>query len=170
MATRETDRTRGTVEDVQEKGKELAGQAQEQVQQKAHELGSEAQVRLRDQVDQRSTQAGEQMQAVGDALRRGSEQLRTEGKDAPAVVVEQVARRASDLGGYLRRSDGDQILGDIERFARRRPWLTAAAGMAAGFLASRFVKASSARRYEEQRFDGRYALPSETSRVPAAGV
>jgi len=69
----------------------------------------------------------------------------------PANVVAEIARRAEDLGGYLQSSQADKILADLESFARRRPWLTAAAGMLGGFLASRFVKASSERRYSEQR-------------------
>ena len=39
------------------------------------------------------------------------------------------------------------MLTDLERFARRRPWVTAGAGVLAGFVASRFVKASADRRY-----------------------
>ena len=71
-----------------------------------------------------------------------------EGKEAPARAVQQAAQKIEDLGGYLRSADADRILGDVERFARRRPWLTATTGVVAGFLASRFVKASSERRYE----------------------
>jgi ElaB/YqjD/DUF883 family membrane-anchored ribosome-binding protein len=152
MATEQTSgRPGGAVAEVQEKGQELVSHAQQQVQEKAQEIRGQAEIRLRDQVDQRSTQAGEQMQAVGQALKRSADQLRTEGKGTPASVVEQVARRADELGGYMQSSNADRILGDVENFARRRPWLTGAAGAMAGFLASRFIKASSERRYEAYR-------------------
>jgi hypothetical protein len=147
MATTKQDRA-GVVEQAQQKGEELVSQAQEQVQQKAQEVRGEAGLKLREQVDQRSTEAGEQMLAVSDALLRSSEQLRTEGKDSTANVVEQLARRAEDFGGYLKGTSADGILGDVEEFARRRPWLMGSIAAAAGFVASRFVKASSARRYE----------------------
>jgi ElaB/YqjD/DUF883 family membrane-anchored ribosome-binding protein len=163
---------RGTAEQVEERGGELVSQAQQQVQEKAQELRGEASSRFREQVDQRSTQAGEQTRAIGEALRRSSQQLRTEGKDAPARMVEQVAQRADDLGGYLESANADRLLRDVEDFARRRPWLTGAAAAAAGFLASRFVKASSSRRYEEA-YDGRGHLPhgqSATRGLPAGGV
>ena len=61
---------------------------------------------------------------------------------------QEVARRADDVGDYLQSAEADRILGDIEGFARRRPWLTAGVGALAGLLASRFVKASGNRRYE----------------------
>lgn len=162
MAAEQTSgRPGGAVAEVQEKGHELVSQAQQQVQEKAQEIRGQAEVRLRDQVDQRSSQAGEQMQAVGQALEQSAEQLRTDGKGTPASIVEQVARKIDELGEYLQSANADRILGDVENVARRRPWLTGAAGAVAGFLASRFVKASSDRRYEVYRSElGRGVQPS----------
>lgn len=148
MATQQRSAPSGAVQETAEKGKELVSEAQEQVQAKTQELRGEAAVRLREQVDERSTQAGEQVHALGQALHQTSEQLRSEGRDVPARAIEQAARKAEDLGGYLRSADADRILHDVERFARRRPWLTAASGAAIGFVASRFLKASSERRYD----------------------
>ena len=129
---------------------ELAARARDEIGDQAHRLGGEAETRLREQLDRRSTETGDQMLSVGDALRRSSEQLRAEGNSAPAALVEGVSRRADDLGRYLRSADADRILDDAERVARRNPWLTALAASAAGFAASRFVKASSARRYDRR--------------------
>jgi hypothetical protein len=136
------------VEEAKQMGEELVSEAQTQVQEKTHELRGEAGGRVREQVDQRSTQAGQQVRAVGAALRQSSERLRTEGKDGPATVVEQIGRRADDVGGYLERANADRLLGDVEDFARRRPWLVGAVALAAGFATSRLLKASSTRRYE----------------------
>jgi hypothetical protein len=133
---------------VQEASSELVTQAQEQVGVKAEELRDEVVYRLRDQVDHRSTQAGEQVEAMSHALRSGAKQLRSEGKSGPADVVDKVVERAESLGTYLQNSNGDRILEDVEAFARRRPWLTAGAAAVAGFVASRFLKASSDRRYD----------------------
>ena len=144
----------GASAEVKDKGVELVSAAQEQMTAKAHELGGEANFQIREQLDQRSTQAGEQLQSIGKTLQSGANQLRSEGKDVPARVVEEVARRADDVGGYLRSAEADRILGDIEGFARTRPWLTAGVGALAGFLASRFVKASGNRRYEGAHSNG----------------
>lgn len=151
MATTESGRPGGVVEEAKQKGEELVSETKTQVQEKAQELRGEASGRVREQVDQRSTQAGEQVRAMGGALTRSSEQLRAEGKDAAASVVEQVGRRADDVGGYLERVDADRLLADVEAFARRRPWLVGGVAAATGLLASRVLKASSARRYESGR-------------------
>ena len=153
----------GAAAEVKDKGEELVSAAQEQITAKAHELGGEANFQIREQLDQRSTHAGEQLQSIGKTLQSGANQLRSEGKDVPARVVEEVARRADDVGSYLHAAEADRILGDIEGFARRRPWLTAGVGAIAGFLASRFVKASGDRRYEGARSNGSGYSPSMRS-------
>jgi len=158
MTTEQTScRPGGAVAEVKDQGEEIISAAQEQITAKAHELGGEANFQIREQLDQRSTQAGEQLQAIGKTFQSGANQLRSEGKDVPARVVEEVARRADDVGGYLQSAEADRILGDIEGFARRRPWLTAGVGALAGFLASRFVKASGSRRYEGAHSNSGYS-------------
>jgi hypothetical protein len=64
-----------------------------------------------------------------------------------------VANQADRLGDYLKGASGDRLLRDAEDFARRQPMLVAAAGLALGFAASRFLKASSSRRYESSYGD-----------------
>ena len=145
----------GAVAEVKEKGEELVSSAQEQISTKAHELGGEASFQIREQIDQRSTETGEHIQSIGKVLHSSANQLRSEGNDMPAKVVEEVARRRDDLGNYLRSAQADRILDDIERFARRRPWVTAGVGVLAGFVASRFLKASGDRRYEGEQTNGR---------------
>jgi hypothetical protein len=119
----------------------------EQAKEKAREASGQAQDKLREQVDQRSTQAGERVASVASDARSVGEQLRRQGRDQPARLADQAADRAERLGSYLQESDADRILRDVEDFGRRQPWAVAAAGVALGFAASRFLKASSQRRY-----------------------
>jgi hypothetical protein len=117
-------------------------------QDKTRSALGQARGRLRDQVDQRSTRAGDQVQSAAEDVRKVAEQLRGQGKETPARVAEQVADRAESFGSYLRDADGERLLGDVEAFARRQPWLVAAGGLALGLAASRFLKASSNHRYQ----------------------
>ena len=81
-------------------------------------------------------------------MRSIAQELRNQGKDTPANLAEQVANQADRVGDYLKGASGDRILRDVEDFARRQPMLVAAASLALGFAASRFLKASSSRRYQ----------------------
>ena len=118
------------------------------MQQKAVEVKGEAGARVRRELDTRSTEAGTQLGQTAEAMRRTGDQLREDGKETPAKVVTAVADRAERLGGYLTRADADQMIRDIENFARRQPFFVAVSGATLGFLASRFMKASSSRRYQ----------------------
>jgi hypothetical protein len=127
----------------QGRAREVADRAQEQV----GRATDRARDQVRDQVNRRSTQAGEQIRSAAEDTRSLAEQLRRQGKDAPARYAEQAAERADRLGGYLHEADGDRILRDVEDFGRRRPWVVVAGGLALGFMASRLLKASSSERY-----------------------
>jgi len=147
----------GVKEQAQEKAQQVREQAGEQVRQAT----GQARDRMREQVDQRSTQAGEQVNQHASDLRDVAEQLREQGKEGPAKIAHQAADRVERAGSWLKESDADRILGDVEDFARSNPWAVAAGGLALGFMASRVLKASSSRRYEERTSTGR--------QLPAAG-
>jgi F0F1-type ATP synthase membrane subunit b/b' len=149
------------VEQAQEKVQEVGHQAQQQAQ----KVAGQARDRIRGQVDQRSTQAGEQIAGQAGDMRTVADQLREQGKDKPAQLAEQAARQAERMASYLKESGPERMLGDAERLARQRPWAVVAGGIALGFAASRFLKASSAERYREPVPQGRAALPRATDAV-----
>jgi hypothetical protein len=130
-------------EQPQGKGQEVADKAQQQV----GEATGRAREQVRDQVSRRSSEAGERVQSTAADVRSVADELRRQGKDAPAKYAEQAAEKAERLGGYLHDADGDRILRDVEDFGRRNPWAVAAGGLALGFVASRLLKASSSERY-----------------------
>jgi hypothetical protein len=136
----------GVKEQAQQKAQDVREQAGEQVRQAT----GQARDRARDQVDQRSTQAGEQVHQHASDLRDVAQQLREQGKDGPAKIADQVADRAQRAGSWMKESDADRILSDVEDFARSNPWAIAAGGLALGFAASRLLKASSSQRYEQR--------------------
>jgi hypothetical protein len=136
----------GVKEQAQEKAQEVREKAGEQVR----NASGQARDTVRSQVDERSTQVGQQVSTQAGDLRTVADQLREQGKDAPARMVEQVADRAERAGSWLTESDADRILGDVEDFARSKPWAVAAGGLVLGFAASRVLKASSSRRYEQR--------------------
>jgi ElaB/YqjD/DUF883 family membrane-anchored ribosome-binding protein len=152
---------------MSEQVKERVGEGAQQIQQKASEAKVQTRERLRQQIDSRSTQAGEQMTKTGSALRQTAQQLRGDQQEQQAKILEAVSERTDRLGRYLTETDGDRMLHDAERIARQRPWLVAAGGAVLGFLAARFTKASSTRRYEA---DGNGAYRHRTPELPGGGT
>jgi len=157
---------------------QVKGQVREKAQvaqDRARGVVGQARGRVSDQVDQRSTQAGERIAGTAGDVRSIADELRNQGKEGPANLAEQVAGQADRVGDYLKGASGDRILRDVEDFARRQPMLVAAAGLALGFAASRFLKASSSRRYASGYQglgdgDGRgYASPYDTRTAYGTG-
>jgi hypothetical protein len=133
----------GASQQAQDALQDAAGHARE----KAQEGADRAREGLRGQIDQRSTQAGRQVSTQSDDIRSVAQQLRDQGKDGPARLADRAADRAQRVGAWLEESDADQILSEVEDFARRNPWAIALGGLALGFAASRMLKASSSDRY-----------------------
>jgi hypothetical protein len=121
--------------------------ATEQVKDKAQQGAEQAKSRVRDEVDRRSTEAGEQVTTMADAIRKASGELREQGQEGAAKPLEQAAQRVEGAGQWLRDSDGERILRDVEDFGRRQPLAVLAGGLVAGFAISRLLKASSTERY-----------------------
>jgi ElaB/YqjD/DUF883 family membrane-anchored ribosome-binding protein len=143
-----------TVEGTDQEG--LVGQASAQVQEaastaqeKAVELKEQGKSKLGETLEQRTNEAGVQARKMAQVLRRSGEQLSNEGDGQQvAGLAEGAADRIERFGDYLARTSGAELVRDAEDFARRRPWMVAGMGLVAGLAASRFLKASSERRYD----------------------
>ena len=158
----------GAAAQAQHKAQEVAGQAKEQAAQAAGQAKSTVSTQVRTQVDQRSTQAGEQITSQASDIRTVAESLREQGKDKPAKLAEQAASRIEGVGSYLTQSNADRILHDVEDFARQKPTVVIGAGAVLGFVASRFLKASSSERYttRSQQLPNTATRPQYTTPAP----
>jgi ElaB/YqjD/DUF883 family membrane-anchored ribosome-binding protein len=172
VATQEAERrTGGDADGPAEKAQELASQAKEQVLEKADGVKSQASEQIRTQLNERSDQLGEHVTSFAQALHSAGRQLANDGKETGAKAAHTVADRVSQLGSYLSRSDADRFLHDIERFGRKRPWAAGAIGGALGFVAARFLKASSETRYQTGRVPtGRPPLTDTGARVDRSAI
>jgi ElaB/YqjD/DUF883 family membrane-anchored ribosome-binding protein len=141
----------------------------ETAQDKIKDGAQQAQSRAREQIDQRSSQAGEQVSSTAQALRSTSQHLREQGQDTHAKAADRIADHADRLGGYLTESNADRLLSDAEDFGRRQPLAVAGIGVALGFAASRFLKASSRKRYEGYQADARRYQPDAQLPVTSGG-
>jgi len=144
-------------------------QVKERVQDATESVKSGTRDGLRTQIDTRTTQAGEQVSSTARAMRSAGEQLRREGDDRAATAVETVAEHGERLGSYLSEANGETVLREAEDFARRQPWLVAGAGLMLGFVAARFVKATSADRYRTPGPVSYGSARTTRAAVPTAG-
>ena len=78
------------------------------------------------------------------ALRKAAREMGDGDQQAPmSRMIESAADGLERFSGTLRERDLDGLVRDVESFARRQPVVFFGAAIAAGFLAMRFMKASS---------------------------
>ena len=170
--------TEGTVEPVVDAAKQGLEKAQEKAQEATTRVADKGAETLRGQVDRRSTTIGSQVRMTADSLREVADRAESEGNEGQARVTQQLAGRVDRVGDYLERSSGDQILSDVEGFARRQPWVVAGGAVLAGFVAARMLKASSGERAQTFAYRSPYSgeptrdldSRAETSMVIEAGA
>lgn len=118
------------------------------VRQTAQQAVDQSKSFLGKQVDSKTTEIGQQIGSVAQDLRSVGDQLKQTPVAGPvANYVDQGVEYVERLGQYLQDADSERLIGDLEDFARQQPWAIAAGALVLGFAASRFLKASSTRRY-----------------------
>ena len=117
-------------------GQDIGGQGSD-----ARSLVDRGKERVRTTVDDGKTRVARSLGTVAIALKDSGRQM--EGEAAPVgTVVERVADQLDRAANYLERSNVDEIVSGVERFARRNPALFLGAAFAVGVLGARFLKAS----------------------------
>ncbi|CAO3452059.1 hypothetical protein [Azospirillum argentinense] len=106
-----------------------------------------AQGRIRSLLEMQTDRAADQLGSVANALHKAAEQLNEENNGTAAHYAGQAADRVERVADMLRNSSVDDMVGQVERFARRQPEVFVGAAFAVGFLVARFVKSSGERRF-----------------------
>jgi hypothetical protein len=122
------DRTRQTASQAQQIAGDLAGQVRQ-----------EASARLSGQIEQVVHSLG----GASDAFRGVGVQLRQQEQGMLAGYAERAAETVQNAASYLEGKELDEIVHDVEDFARRQPAVFLGGAFALGLLASRFLKSSN---------------------------
>ena len=123
--------TSSSASDVQDKAEETASTLVDQAQQVAST-----------QANSQMTRAASVLDGVAQSLYETSTNMRDE-QPQIASVADQAASRVEGFSSYLRDHDMNDVVRDAEGYARREPLIFLGAAFAAGFIAARFLKASS---------------------------
>ena len=95
-------------------------------------------------IEQRKRSAAARVDEIAQAIGRTGAQF-SENEPTIAEVANRLAGTVGNLATRLREGSIDDLVDDARVFARRNPGVFIAAGLAAGFVLARFVKASAQR-------------------------
>lgn len=89
--------------------------------------------------DEQKQRAADEVANVGEAVRQAAQSLARSGNPNMAQYTAEAADQIDRLAQTVRERGWQEIVGDVEGFARREPALFVALSVAAGFLAGRFL-------------------------------
>jgi hypothetical protein len=138
-------------------------QALDQAGRLMHDAQERALETVHDRFDAQKHRAADSLSGVAQTLRRSTQQLEGEQQNF-GRYINQAADRVDDLAHYLHDRELEDIVHQVESFARRQPVAFLGGAFALGVLGARFLKSSrtNAMRYREYHEEGARAL---TSRV-----
>jgi hypothetical protein len=129
----------GIVEQAQQKVGEVAGQVQE----KAGAVVEQVRERATTTLDRQKDQAAGSLWGVAHAIRQTGESLREKDQAAFAQVTDRAADQIERISSFLGHRDVNQIVNEVQHFARRQPALFLGGAFALGLIGARFLKSSS---------------------------
>lgn len=98
--------------------------------------------KVRTTVDDGKARVARTLSSVASSLKDSSASMQDGEAAAIGGVVDRVADGIDRAANYLERTDADEIVDGVQRFARRNPALFIGAAFAVGVLGARFIKAS----------------------------
>lgn len=124
-------------DDDTQRGREAAQAVKERANAAWSDAKGSAQSKFDEQKDAAASSMHDAAEALRDAARRRGDQ------DPFARLTGSAAEGLEQLSGSLRNKDLQTLLRDVDSFARAQPVAFFGLSLAAGFLAVRFIKASS---------------------------
>jgi hypothetical protein len=125
---------------------QMGGQTQgvvQQAQEKAGQLVDQAKDQVKTQLSSQKERAAGTLGSVADALRQTGQTLQGQDQAPVAQIANSAADWVEQFSGTLRERNVEDMLSDMEGFARRNPTVFLGSAFALGFLAARFLKSSS---------------------------
>lgn len=147
----------GTSGTLKASASNVADTAREVTQQAAGQVKEKARGLFSDQKDR----AVEGISSVSTALRDTATNLSDQNSPASSII-ERAADHLESFKSSLEGKDLDQIVRDVQTFARRKPAVFFGGALAVGFLAARFFKSSAPDDFETSYPTGFDRYPSES--------
>ena len=148
------DKAQQSAEKAQEKVSETAAMAKEQAKRAAAQVTEQAKTT----VDSRLTDVAGEIGSVASAVRQTTYEIGTENQTV-ARYGERIAEQLEGISSYLNEKGVEDVLTDLQDFARRKPAVFLGGAFMLGMVVGRFVRSSGDRYSFEQdadRYDAYY--------------
>lgn len=125
-----------------DQAKDQAKEAVQQTQQKAGQVVDQARQQVKSQLSVQKDRAVDGLESVAEALRNTSQQLHEGQQAGVGQYADSAAELVERASGYLREREVEDLVFEVENFARRNPVMFLTGAFLIGFSAARFLKSS----------------------------
>ena len=125
--------------EARQRSQEVARQGQ----QKASEYAEQGREQAKGQIATQKERASSELQGIAQALQQTGSQLREQDQGSIGQYAEQAADQVGRLSDFLSEKDSEELISEVEDFARNKPAVFLGAAFAAGAVAARFLKSSA---------------------------
>jgi len=140
----------------------------------AHDAKEKATDATRSQLTTQKSRAADSLGVIAESLRTSGDRLRERHEDGAGKLFNEAADQLQRFAGAIEGRDVNEMVGEVERFARRQPAVFLGGAFAIGLISARFFKSSgrNAERsgeYPRDRYDTRgsdYMLDREVPTAP----
>ena len=115
----------------------------QQGQQKASEYAEQGREKAKGQISTQKEWASGELQGISKALQQTGDQLREQDQDSIGKYADQAADQAGRLSNFLSEKDSEELVSEVEDFARNKPAVFLGAAFVVGAAAARFLKSSA---------------------------
>jgi len=131
-------------------GKSISETAQQTVQEgrrMAGDMMDQARDQIKSSVITQKDRAAESLDSITSALLTMADTMNEQQHPMLGQCTSSAAELVDGVTGYLKARDVDEIIHDVEGYARRNPAVFLGTAFALGFMAARFLKSSSGATY-----------------------
>lgn len=128
-----------TTDEARRRSQEVAQRGQ----QRASEYAERGREQARGQIATQKERVSGELQGIARALRTTGDQLKEQDQGSVGRYAEQAAERVGRLSDYLSEKDSEQLIGEVEDFARQKPAVFLGGAFVLGVAAARFLKSSA---------------------------
>ena len=142
---------------IADQAKQAAVETVGQAKQAVNDTLGQAKQQVASRFDEQKSQAADRLSNVANALRQTGENLESQHEDTFGQYARAAADQLEQFSNTLQNKNMNELLNEVQGFARRQPELFIAGSLAAGFLLGRFLKSSGSRtasysNYSDRRY------------------
>jgi len=159
-----------STQEIKDQAREKTGEVIDQAKEKTGQVVGQVTDQAKSQIESQKGRAAEGLSSVSQALRQTGQQMRDQqdGATAPiAQYVDKAADQVDKISTFLNEKNLDQMVTEVERYARRQPAIFLGGAVALGLIGARFLKSSAQRGSQMQQGDRGYGYDSYRSNYSA---